>query len=103
LTTKPPRCDDAGVTASHFATQFYAVKPGDIALVHTAAGGFGTPLTQIVKLRGGLVIARVSSEEKVEARELTTSLSRTAPPLLKTFSVSRAVRASMSSLMGRGP
>jgi len=66
LTTKPPRCDDAGVTASHFATQFYAVKPGDIALVHTAAGGFGTPLTQIVKLRGGLVIARVSSEEKVE-------------------------------------
>jgi NADPH2:quinone reductase len=59
-----------GVTASHLATQFYAVRPGDIALVHAAAGGVGTLLTQIVKLRGGTVIARVSSREKVEiARE----------------------------------
>jgi NADPH2:quinone reductase len=55
-----------GITASHLATQFYAVKPGDIALVHAAAGGVGTLLTQIVKLRGGKVIARVSSREKVE-------------------------------------
>jgi NADPH2:quinone reductase len=55
-----------GVTASHLATQFYAVRPGDIALVHAAAGGVGTLLTQIVKLLGGKVIARVSSLEKVE-------------------------------------
>jgi NADPH2:quinone reductase len=35
-----------GVAASHLATQFYAVRPGDIALVHAAAGGVGTLLTQ---------------------------------------------------------
>jgi NADPH:quinone reductase-like Zn-dependent oxidoreductase len=33
-----------GISASHFATQFYAVKPGDIALVHAAAGGVGGSL-----------------------------------------------------------
>jgi NADPH2:quinone reductase len=55
----------AGLTASHFATDFYPVQPGDVALVHAAAGGVGTMLTQIIKLRGGHVIGRVSSETKV--------------------------------------
>ena len=54
-----------GLTASHFATDFYPVQPGDIALVHAAAGGVGLLLTQIIKLRGGRVIGRVSSEDKV--------------------------------------
>jgi NADPH:quinone reductase len=54
-----------GLTASHFATDFYPVQPGDIAFVHAAAGGVGLLLTQIIKLRGGHVIGRVSSEEKV--------------------------------------
>lgn len=53
-----------GVTAHHFATRFYAVKPGDVALVHAAAGGVGLLLTQMIKLRGGRVIARVSSADK---------------------------------------
>jgi NADPH2:quinone reductase len=53
-----------GLTASHFATEFYPVKPGDVALAHAAAGGVGLLLTQIIKLRGGQVIGRVSSEEK---------------------------------------
>jgi NADPH:quinone reductase len=56
-----------GLTASHFATDFYPVQPGDIALVHAAAGGVGLLLTQIIKLRGGHVIGRVSLEEKVAA------------------------------------
>lgn len=56
-----------GLTASHFATDFYPVQPGDIALVHAAAGGLGLLLTQIIKSRGGLVIGRVSSAGKVEA------------------------------------
>jgi NADPH2:quinone reductase len=56
-----------GLTASHFATDFYPVQPGDIAFVHAAAGGVGLLLTQIIKLRGGHVIGRVSSEEKVAA------------------------------------
>ena len=55
-----------GLTASHFATDFYPVQPGDVALVHAAAGGLGMLLTQIVKLRGGTVIGRVSSAAKVD-------------------------------------
>ncbi|ELE5893873.1 quinone oxidoreductase [Vibrio fluvialis] len=54
-----------GLTASHFATDFYPIQPGDIALVHAAAGGLGLLLTQIIKLRGGKVIGRVSSKDKV--------------------------------------
>ncbi|MBW9113711.1 quinone oxidoreductase [Rhizobium cauense] len=56
-----------GLTASHFATDFYPVQPGDTALVHAAAGGVGLLLTQIIRLRGGRVIGRVSSEDKVVA------------------------------------
>jgi NADPH2:quinone reductase len=56
-----------GLTASHFATDFYPVQPGDVAFVHAAAGGVGLLLIQIIKLRGGHVIGRVSSEEKVAA------------------------------------
>ena len=55
-----------GLTASHFATDFYPVQPGDVALVHAAAGGVGLLLTQIVKMRGGKVIGRVSSAGKAE-------------------------------------
>jgi NADPH2:quinone reductase len=54
-----------GLTASHFATDFYPVQPGDIALVHAAAGGVGLLLTQLVKMRGGTVIARVSHADKI--------------------------------------
>ena len=56
-----------GLTASHFATDFYHTQPGDIAFVHAAAGGVGLLLTQITKLRGGKVIGRVSSADKVAA------------------------------------
>lgn len=54
-----------GLTASHFAADFYPVQPGDVAFVHAAAGGVGLLLTQIIKLRGGRVIGRVSSMDKV--------------------------------------
>jgi NADPH2:quinone reductase len=54
-----------GLTASHFATHFYCVQPEDVALVHAAAGGLGLLLTQIIKLRGGRVIGRVSNEGKI--------------------------------------
>jgi NADPH2:quinone reductase len=54
-----------GLTASHFATDFYPVRPDDVALVHAAAGGLGLLLTQIIRLRGGDVIGRVSSTDKV--------------------------------------
>ena len=54
-----------GLTASHFATHFHPIQPGEIALVHAGAGGLGRLLTQIIKLRGGRVISRVSSAAKV--------------------------------------
>ncbi|AHE52768.1 quinone oxidoreductase family protein [Sphingomonas sanxanigenens] len=56
-----------GLTASHFATDFHPTQAGEVALVHAAAGGLGQWLTQIVKLRGGRVIGRVSTNAKVEA------------------------------------
>lgn len=56
-----------GLTASHFGTDFYPVQSGDIALIHAAAGGVGLILTQIIKMRGGTVIGRVSSSQKVAA------------------------------------
>jgi NADPH2:quinone reductase len=54
-----------GLTASHFTSDFYPIQPGDIALVHAASGGLGLLLTQMIKLRGGHVIGRVSSPDKV--------------------------------------
>jgi NADPH2:quinone reductase len=54
-----------GITAYHFAVDFYETKAGDVALVHAASGGVGLLLTQIIKNRQGRVIGRVSSEQKV--------------------------------------
>jgi NADPH:quinone reductase len=73
-----------GLTASHFATDFYPVQPGDIALVHAAAGGVGLFLTQIIKRRGGHVIGRVSSPEK---RRLSKR-----PEQIMSFSIVTTVR-----------
>jgi NADPH:quinone reductase len=55
-----------GSTAHYLATSTYAVSAGDWALVHAAAGGVGLLLTQMVKLRGGHVLATVSTSEKAE-------------------------------------
>ena len=55
---------DSGLS-SHFTTETYAVRPGDTAVVHAAAGGVGLMLTQMVKARGGTVIGLVSREDKV--------------------------------------
>ncbi|MGW5368691.1 quinone oxidoreductase family protein [Streptomyces sp. NPDC004009] len=54
-----------GLTANHFTTESYAIKPGDVAVVHAAAGGVGVLLTQMIKARGGAVIGLVSRQEKV--------------------------------------
>ena len=59
-----------GLTAHYLATSTYAVQQGTVALVHAAAGGVGQLLTQVVKKRGGRVIATAGSPEKLEtARE----------------------------------
>jgi len=59
-----------GITAHYLANSTYPVQPGDIVLVHAAAGGVGQLLVQIAKRCGGRVIGTVSTEEKAQlARE----------------------------------
>lgn len=53
-----------GLTAHYLATSVYPVAAGDTVLVHAAAGGVGLLLTQLVRARGGRVIATVSTPEK---------------------------------------
>jgi NADPH2:quinone reductase len=55
-----------GMTAHYLATSTYPVAGWDVAVVHAAAGGVGLLLTQIVKKRGGIVVATTSSAEKAE-------------------------------------
>jgi len=55
-----------GMTAHYLALSTFALKPGQAALVHAAAGGVGLLLTQIAKRCGARVIATVSSQAKAE-------------------------------------
>jgi NADPH2:quinone reductase len=62
-----------GMTAHYLVTSTYPVRPGDVTVVHAAAGGVGLLLTQMVKLRGGIVVATCSGgaggEKHTLARE----------------------------------
>jgi len=53
-----------GCTAQYLVADSYPVAAGDWAVVHSAAGGVGLLLTQLVRARGGHVLATTSSEEK---------------------------------------
>jgi NADPH2:quinone reductase len=53
-----------GMTAHYLATSTYPVREGDVTVVHAAAGGTGRLLTQVVKMRRGIVIATTSGGEK---------------------------------------
>jgi len=55
-----------GMTAHYLAVSTYPVGAGDVAVVHAAAGGVGLLLTQLVKSRGGVVVATTSDAEKGE-------------------------------------
>ncbi|GAA5123087.1 quinone oxidoreductase [Haloechinothrix salitolerans] len=55
-----------GLTAHYLVTSVYPVRQGDVILVHAAAGGVGLLLTQLVRSRGGRVIATASTREKAE-------------------------------------
>jgi NADPH2:quinone reductase len=59
-----------GMTAHYLACSTYPLKPGDVALVHAAAGGVGLLLCQIGKMRGARVLGTTSTPEKAAlARE----------------------------------
>jgi NADPH:quinone reductase len=55
-----------GITAHYLCHSTYPVAPGDTVVVHAAAGGVGLLLTQMVKMRGGVVIATTSSPAKAD-------------------------------------
>jgi NADPH2:quinone reductase len=55
-----------GMTAHYLCHDSFPVEPGDWVVVHAAAGGVGLLLTQLVKLRGGHVLATASTDEKAE-------------------------------------
>ena len=59
-----------GLTVEMLVRQVFKLAPGDVALVHAAAGGVGTLLCQWASHIGARVIAVVGNEEKVSiARE----------------------------------
>ncbi len=55
-----------GMTAHYLCHSTYPVSQGDPVLVHAAAGGVGLLLTQLVKMRGGTVVATTSSPAKAQ-------------------------------------
>jgi NADPH2:quinone reductase len=54
-----------GMTAHYLSHNTYPLSSTDTALIHAAAGGVGTLLVQMAKLRGARVIGTASTEEKV--------------------------------------
>jgi NADPH:quinone reductase len=53
-----------GLTAHYLTHSTYAIKHGDTALVHAAAGGAGQLITQVARLRGATVYGTVGGEAK---------------------------------------
>jgi NADPH:quinone reductase len=59
-----------GMTAHYLVTSVYALKAGDSALVHAAAGGVGGLLVQMAKQRGARVLGTASTSKLDLVREL---------------------------------
>jgi NADPH2:quinone reductase len=55
-----------GCTAQYLVGDSYPIAEGEWAVVHSAAGGVGLLLTQLIRERGGHVLATTSTEEKAE-------------------------------------
>jgi NADPH2:quinone reductase len=55
-----------GMTAHYLTHDTYALKKGESALIHAAAGGVGLLLIQIAKQLGATVIGTVSTEAKAQ-------------------------------------
>ncbi len=58
-----------GMTAHYLLYSTYAIKPGDTALVHAAAGGVGGLLVQMAKQRGARVFGTASTKKLDIVRE----------------------------------
>lgn len=55
-----------GMTAHYLVHEFRTIKPGDIVLIHAAAGGMGLLLVQWAKHLGAMVLGTTSTEEKAK-------------------------------------
>jgi NADPH:quinone reductase-like Zn-dependent oxidoreductase len=55
-----------GMTACYLLRRTYRVRPGDFVVVHAAAGGVGSLLSQWGRALGAVVIGVVGSEEKAK-------------------------------------
>jgi len=55
-----------GMTARYLLRATYRVKRGDLVLIHAAAGGVGSILSQWARALGATVIGTVGSDEKAE-------------------------------------
>jgi NADPH2:quinone reductase len=55
-----------GMTAHYLSHSTYQLKPGDICLIHAAAGGTGMLLVQMAKMLGAQVIGTTSTQEKAQ-------------------------------------
>jgi NADPH2:quinone reductase len=60
-----------GMTAHYLTRSTFPLKPGDVCLVHAAAGGTGSLIVQLARIAGATVIGAVGSAEKgKQAQEL---------------------------------
>lgn len=55
-----------GLTCHYLLKRLYVVQPGDVVLVHAAAGGVGQLMVQWAKRLGATVIGTVGTEAKAE-------------------------------------
>jgi NADPH:quinone reductase len=53
-----------GCTAHYLTESVYPIRPGDVVLVHAAAGGTGMLLTQMAKRRGAIVVGTCGGAAK---------------------------------------
>jgi NADPH2:quinone reductase len=59
-----------GMTAHYLAISTYPLDRGNSALVHAGAGGVGSLLIQVAKMRGARVLTTVSTNEKARIARL---------------------------------
>ena len=60
-----------GMTAHYLCNSTFPVQEGNITVVHAAAGGVGLLLTQMIKRRGGVVVATASTTAKAVLAQRT--------------------------------
>lgn len=93
-----------GLTAHYLAHDIVDTGPGTTALVHAAAGGVGSLLTRILKIRGARVIAIVSAEAKREtarragADDIIISANGDFAPAVRDLTAGRGVDVVLDSI-----